>query len=235
MAGNTAGVAGTQDIAVRERLLESAIRLFNRKGYAAASVREIVAEAGVSKPVLYYYFRNKEGIYLDIMREGFSKFESMLEATTGERKSSAERIRRLSGRSLDLFREHIEVARLMYAIYYGPPQGAPFFDFEAHHLKFQGVVLRLAEEGIRSGEFRKGNAEDMMWAIIGAVNVAMEIQLCHPELEMDGKKLGRILEIIFSGIAAEDVSGSRGSAGIRRRVRGTGARGRKRERKGERR
>lgn len=230
--GNPARVA---DLAARGRLLKSAIGLFNRRGYAAATVREIVAAAGVSKPALYYYFRNKEGIYLEIMREGFSKFESMLEATSGEKDSAAERIRRLSGRSLDLFREHIEIARLMYAIYYGPPQGAPFFDFDAHHMKFQGVVRQLVEEGIGNGEFRKGNPEEMMWAIIGAVNVAMEIQLCHPELEMDSEKLGRVLEIIFSGIASEDRPARRSSAGIRRRLRGTGIHGRQRERKGERR
>ena len=197
------GLAPKPDLAVRIRLLKSAIELFNRKGYAAATVREIVAAAGVSKPVLYYYFQSKEGIYLDLMREGFSKFESILEATSGEKESAAERIKRLSGRTLDLFMEHIEVGRLMYAIYYGPPQGAPFFDFDAYHMKFQEAVRKLVEEGIRGGEFRKGNAEDMMWAIIGTVNVAMEIQLCHPELEMDRKKIGRVLEIIFTGIAAK--------------------------------
>ena len=197
------GLAPKPDLAVRIRLLKSAIELFNRKGYAAATVREIVAAAGVSKPVLYYYFQSKEGIYLDLMREGFSKFESILEATSGEKESAAERIKRLSGRTFDLFREHIEVGRLMYAIYYGPPQGAPFFDFDAYHMKFQEAVRKLVEEGIRGGEFRKGNAEDMMWAIIGTVNVAMEIQLCHPELEMDRKKIGRVLEMIFTGIAAK--------------------------------
>ena len=42
----------------RERLLETATELFAEKGYAGASVREIVEKAGVSKPVLYYYFKS---------------------------------------------------------------------------------------------------------------------------------------------------------------------------------
>lgn len=230
-----AGAAPIPDLAVRDRLLKSAIDLFNRKGYAAATVREIVAAAGVSKPVLYYYFRSKEGIYLDLMREGFSMFGSILGATMDEEGSSAEKIKRLSVRTLGLFMENIEVGRLMYAIYYGPPQGAPFFDFDAYHTMFQEAVRKLVEEGVRGGEFRKGNSEDMMWAIIGAVNVAMEIQLCHPDLEMDREKLGRVLEIIFAGIASGERPAHRGSPGIRRRLRGAGAHGRQRERKGERR
>ena len=42
-----------------------------------------------------------------------------------------------------------------------------------------------------------------MWAIVGAVNVAMEVQLCHPEMGMDRKRLGRILEFIFKGISTK--------------------------------
>lgn len=226
-----AGAAPAQDVAVRERLLKSAIGLFNRKGYAAATVREIVAAAGVSKPVLYYYFRSKEGIYLDLMREGFSRFDALIDASCRMGGSAAGRIRSLCGGSFDLFRGNIEVARLMYAIYYGPPQGAPFFDFDSYHFKFQDAVRRLVEEGIRGGEFRKGDAVDMAWAVIGAVNVAMESQLCHPEIALGKEGFGRVLDIIFDGIAAKGRSGT-AAGGRRRSLRGAAMRDRKRDRKG---
>ena len=51
----------------RERILETAIGMFAEKGYAGTSVREIVEQAGVSKPVLYYYFQSKEGLFLAIL------------------------------------------------------------------------------------------------------------------------------------------------------------------------
>ena len=51
----------------RKRLMVSAIGLFAEKGYASTSVREIVARAGVTKPVLYYYFKNKEGLLRSIL------------------------------------------------------------------------------------------------------------------------------------------------------------------------
>lgn len=231
-AGTAAGGAG-RDVAVRERLLRGATEIFTRRGYAGTTVREIVAAAGVTKPALYYYFRNKEGIYLELMRNGFSRFDAILEESGEKPGGAAGRIKRLSGRTLDLIQEHIGIARLMYAIYYGPPQGAPFFDFEAYHLKFREAMLRLVEEGIRNGEFRKGNAEDMMWPLIGAVNVAMEAQLCHEELGMDREKLGRVIDIIFEGISAEGRPVKGPATGQRRRLRKTGLRGRSRIRKGE--
>ncbi len=51
----------------RQRLLETATELFAEKGYAGTSVREIVDRAGVSKPVLYYYFKSKEGLFYAIL------------------------------------------------------------------------------------------------------------------------------------------------------------------------
>ena len=39
------------------KIVAAAVRLFCEKGYEATAVREIVEAAGVTKPVLYYYFR----------------------------------------------------------------------------------------------------------------------------------------------------------------------------------
>ena len=191
------------DETVRERLLTCATKLFTRKGYTATTVREIVAAAKVTKPVLYYYFRNKEGIYIELIRGAFAKFGALLDASRTQRGSATERLLHLSDQVFSLFMENIEVARLMYSIYYGPPQGAPFFDFDTYHIKFHDAIRRLVKEGIRKGEFHTGNANDMMWALLGAVNVAMEVRLCHPEIGMERKRLVRILRLILQGISSQ--------------------------------
>jgi AcrR family transcriptional regulator len=191
------------DIAVRNRLLSAATDLFSRKGYSATTTREIVAAAGVTKPVLYYYFRNKEGIYLELIREAFTKFDALLDGSRKERGSAMEKLLHLSDQVFLLFMENIEVAKLMYSIYYGPPQGAPFFDFDAYHLRFQEAVRSMIKEGIRRGELPKGNVEDRMWIILGAVNIAMEVNLCHPEMAIDRKGLARMLHLILRGLQQE--------------------------------
>jgi AcrR family transcriptional regulator len=191
------------DIAVRNRLLSAATELFSRKGYSATTTREIVAAAGVTKPVLYYYFRNKEGIYLELIREAFAKFDALLDGSRKGRGSVLEKLLHLSDQVYLLFMENIEVAKLMYSIYYGPPQGAPFFDFDAYHLRFQEALRSMIKEGIRRGELPKGNVEDRMWIILGAVNIAMEVNLCHPEMAIDRKGLARMLHLILRGLQQE--------------------------------
>jgi hypothetical protein len=95
----------------------------------------------------------------------------------------------------------IEAARLMYSIYYGPPQGAPFIDFDALHLQFQDTVMDLVQKGIRAGELRK-KMEDSTWAILGATHIAMELEISHPGRRLGREGLDRVLKLILDGISA---------------------------------
>ncbi len=196
-----AGKDRTEAGEVRKRLLAAATDLFASKGYAATTVREIVARAGVTKPALYYYFHSKEGIYLHLMREPLRGFLSHIGSVLSGGGTARERLARLCLCAYDDFVMNLPLARVMYSIYYGPPQGAPFVDFDAAQRQFQDSITRVLEEGIRRGEFRGGNASDMMWAVVGAVNVAMELELCRPSQSVGRKGIERMLEILFGGIA----------------------------------
>lgn len=60
-SGETGGSGTT-----RERILDIALDLFIRKGYAETSLREIAAELGFSKAALYYHFESKQDILLTL-------------------------------------------------------------------------------------------------------------------------------------------------------------------------
>ena len=62
----------------RQQLLEAALRVIGRKGFAAATVDEIVREAGVSKGVAYYHFKNKESLVENIIAQEIATIESLL-------------------------------------------------------------------------------------------------------------------------------------------------------------
>jgi TetR/AcrR family transcriptional regulator len=189
-----------QDIGVRERLLTAATELFARKGYASTTVREIVNAAGVTKPVLYYYFQNKEGIYLELMGVSFLKFEALINTTRNETGSASSKILALCGNLMVLVSENLQIARVMYAIYYGPPQGAPFFDCDVFHFKLQDTLQEFIKEGIASGEFRDINPLDMTWAVLGAINIAIDMELSHPDIALGRAGLARVLTVIFDGL-----------------------------------
>jgi len=195
-----------------QRLLIAASELFTRKGYSGTTVREIVAAAGVTKPVLYYYFRNKEGIYLELMRETFDKVDVLLSSSFNENGSAIQKLKHFCDQAFLLFLENIQVVRMMYSIYYGPHQGAPFFDFESYNLKIQQSIRKLVEEAVRRDEFSIGNVEEITWIILGAISVAVEVQLVHPERGINREGLERILDLIFQGLG----KGAQKWKGVRR-------------------
>ena len=185
----------------RRRLLDAALELFSRKGYAATSVRELVEAAGVTKPVLYYYFKNKEGLYLTLMGDALGDFHQVAEHALSAPGSVTERIHGYCTSLLDIFVERLATARLIFAIYYGPPQGAPALDFEASFSTMLTHMEQLVAEGISSGEFRPVNPSDTSWAIVSLLNTAMEEQLHQPkEVRIDRAGLLRLLALLFEGI-----------------------------------
>lgn len=52
----------------KERILRASSTLFSRKGFDATRVSEIAREAGVTKPLIYYYFRSKAAILDELVR-----------------------------------------------------------------------------------------------------------------------------------------------------------------------
>jgi AcrR family transcriptional regulator len=55
--------------ATKDKIFKTAAELFSREGYYKVSVREICESAGVTKPVLYYYYGDKENLLFEMMKE----------------------------------------------------------------------------------------------------------------------------------------------------------------------
>lgn len=71
-AADEAPVLGRRAVAreaKRAQIIEAASTVFNRMGYDGASMNDIAAEAGVSKPTLYVYFDNKEALFGALIAE----------------------------------------------------------------------------------------------------------------------------------------------------------------------
>lgn len=62
----------------RERILDVALELFARKGYAETSLREVAAELGITKAALYYHFESKQDILLALHNRVHGLTDEML-------------------------------------------------------------------------------------------------------------------------------------------------------------
>lgn len=184
----------------RERLMAAALDQFTSRGYAATSVRELCEAAGVTKPVLYYYFKSKEGLYLRLMEESYAQFEAILTDLTSFSGTSRERLVYFCTGLFASYVQQLPLVKLCYSIYYGTPQGAPPFNLEQYYDRILDVLTGLVEDGIALGEFRPGNVQDCVWTIMACLNITIEEQLCHCIPRIDGTSMTRMLNLVFNGI-----------------------------------
>ena len=62
----------------KEEIMEQALVLFATEGYESVGVARIVNDAGVTKPTLYHYFGNKQGLLCSIYETYFTKLLNVL-------------------------------------------------------------------------------------------------------------------------------------------------------------
>jgi TetR/AcrR family transcriptional regulator len=197
--------------AVRERLLEAAVGLFVRKGYHATSVREIVEAAGVTKPVLYYWFKSKEGVFHALMEMAVEAHTEVVARVLAHPGTAAEKILLLGEQVLALIRENADVVRLFDAVYYGPREGAPNVDFDALHGEFRRVLFGLIDEGVRAGEFSGDEIEAKQSALLGAFMVG-NVAVLAPGPENQGgcgcpagaMDVRKVLNVVLQGMRGSE-------------------------------
>jgi TetR/AcrR family transcriptional regulator len=192
----------TAEHSVEQRLLSAAIHLFTERGYTATSVREIVERAGVTKPALYYHFASKEDLYLAILNDLAQHAD---EAIAKSRVSSGpvrERLERFLVGMFEAFEKKKAEVRLINAVFWGPEQGAPPFDFATFHNKLLVVLREIVGEGIAAGELRAADPADMTMALMGVLSFTMDLTLARPELGVGKDGLRRALDLLFAGLAA---------------------------------
>jgi AcrR family transcriptional regulator len=187
----------------RERLLAAALDQFALRGYAATSVRELCEAAGVTKPVLYYYFKSKEGLYLQLMEESYAHFETMLTDLHSFTGTARDRVIHFCVGLFSSYSEQLPLVKFFYSIYFGTPQGAPAFNLDQYYERMLDSLTLLVKEGIDRGEFKPGNVDDIVWTIMACLNITTEEQLCHCNPRIDGTAMVRMLDLVFNGIAAD--------------------------------
>jgi AcrR family transcriptional regulator len=159
MNGNEAGLY--------EKILATAKRLFVAKGYHGMSMREISEALGVSKAALYYHFKDKEELFLAILRAYLNEMSSLLDQITAEPLPSREKIRVFVETVLTQPAEQRATIRLAsQEINQLSPEARRAFGelYRDHFIHKIGVIL---QQGMDQGDFRRIPEEVAVWALLG--------------------------------------------------------------------
>ena len=183
----------------RERLLETAIGLFAEHGYAGTSVREIVEQAGVSKPVLYYHFQNKEGIFLAILEVAENLQKQLLADVLNSPGNVMDRLLTLYRRVYAGVDEHRSLYKMIHGLISGPPQGAPIYDFTRYHRHMIDAIRNIYKTGLDDGEVTETNADEVAYLVLSLIDFCLHMDQVQPQMA-DPQRPERLLRLAFQGI-----------------------------------
>jgi AcrR family transcriptional regulator len=190
----------------RQQILEAALHCFAHSGYAGASVQAIVDAARVTKPVLYYHFESKEGLYRALIDWASEERWRRSEAAAARGETLAEKLTEIVAATFEFVRQHRELTRLSLGTLFAakgevPNQGQCM---EKGRRVFD-LMQQLVEGGRRAGGLkREFSAQDLTMGIYGMMNFHVMLQLVMPEeLSLNRALAGRIVRLFLSGGATE--------------------------------
>lgn len=101
-------------VARREQILDEAATLFSRRGYHAASMRELANVTGLLPGSLYAHFASKEDILFGVVQEAAHQFLGGMEVLMADRTSPPERLRKAMRSHVRVVAENLEGARVFH-------------------------------------------------------------------------------------------------------------------------
>lgn len=184
----------------KERISECALHLFCKKGYDATSVREIVEAAGVTKPVLYYYFKNKEDLLAKILQETLGGYTVRIEAICTQ---TNENVLGILRQLVDLYREVAknkpEIVRLINSICYSGIYDE-IFDFSAFMDNLTGLVASVLQRAKENGQLRSDmEVHTIASHFLGMLSHGMDYMVYKPEQELGEELLDSVLPLLLDG------------------------------------
>ncbi|MGE5595772.1 MAG: TetR/AcrR family transcriptional regulator [Hyphomicrobiales bacterium] len=162
---------GAHEADVRDRIFASALRHFSQKGFAATSLREVSEDAQTTKPMIYYYFGSKEGLYGSIVREILEEMaEAIRHGLPGEA-PLPEQVVAFCDRYLGHFLAKEEIIALVLREVFGLG-GAPMETFaQTLGERVRQPLDEILRRGMDTGEFKQASVGMCATAITGILNM----------------------------------------------------------------
>jgi len=192
----------------RSQIISAARQVFSRKGYDAATVDEIAEGAGVSKGLIYHYFRSKEDILVATAEAWLDTFEEYTKRMTAAEATASSKL-------LSVQRLHTEETIkgwdfvLVQVEFWSELLRQPEI---AHHYarmfrNARSLLAATIEEGIASGEFRPVPAKEVASLMMAMVD-GLTLQRMADKRAFSWRSVSHAMDdLLFNGLLARGKEG----------------------------
>jgi AcrR family transcriptional regulator len=152
---------------MRARILSEAARLFVARGYDGISMREIAEACGVSKAGLYYYFKDKEELFVEILYSYLKELSQAIGACNRPDWSVRQKLTAVMEAIFAQPPERRDIIRLAgQEMSQVNPEARRQFGL-IYHQEFIGQIETMLAGGIAAGELRSMDVSQAAWVYLG--------------------------------------------------------------------
>jgi AcrR family transcriptional regulator len=152
----------------KEKIVRAAIRVFSLKGYDRASMDEIAKTARLTKPMIYYHFKNKKDLYLYLLESNVERFYSRLQDILTAPRDHLQILSMLIDYYDESFRTNPEMLQLFQRETVGNGRLLEHFT-EKYLSKIQQQMAAFFRDGARAGIFRSSLNYDLCALTLPAI------------------------------------------------------------------
>jgi len=189
-------------VAVKDQILDAAVRLFAEKGFDGTSVQEIVERAEVTKGAMYHYFSSKDDLLYEIYHELIGRQLADQERILAAGLSPPDTVRALI---VDLV--ETTTARLAQSAVFAREMhklaAGPMTALRAQRRRYHEAFRSVVENGQREGAFTTAaSAETVTLLVFGVINQLP--QWYRPQgRRSPGELADEIADFVLAGLGAQ--------------------------------
>lgn len=151
---------------VPQKILDSATRLFSKKGFDGASIREIAEKAGVAVPNIYYYFKDKQGLYQATLKKSLGDIMEVMQAIDDPPLSFRERFLALGKAKMKMIRRNHLPMNLWIKEFLEHGGRGMNGKLDITFKEAFAYMEKMLAEAMEKGEIRKMNPKVGVWYLM---------------------------------------------------------------------
>lgn len=182
----------------KEAIHAAATALFAEQGYAATSIREICQRAGITKPVLYYYFGNKEQLFQELILDAFNEYRKELMWAARQGRTASEKLLHVVEAIFAFVRENPTRARLAFRLLFAPEKSAPPMNFQEMHGFDRRLIAEIVRGGVQKGELT-GRPAEVAEALCGVITLHVMDFLIFGDPTLSRSRAQRAMDLLLHG------------------------------------
>ena len=191
-------------------IIHTARRLFMELGYRAVSTRQIAQICGVTQPAIYHHFKNKQTLYIEVMKQALHQTELDLNAFLSEFTTFQERLTQIALYMTEHF--EMDLAQMFHDISHELHPTEQQHLYQSWSNSFLTPFEKMINDGVSTGEIKKPalmntNTTELAFLILNIIKSILEpentTRLSTEERQLKAEEKAKLMvEIFINGIRA---------------------------------